>query len=368
MLKVVLFRFIFKAYEDLVIAYNFIVLSSSMNDSEIKLLPVRDKINQFYSAFVTSVLYKNIKLLYYLNNTIRLLIPSFILRIRLKHKLKSVRQFEASYISERVNYYNKLEKQFEPSVEAQQIKTFHHDNQSKVYFFDTVRYARYFAAENRLNYVFGDVNYVPEIPSIVKSRPIDGDNANSVIMKLNRIRHFNFVNDLLGMDDKVDKITWRGALHLGHQNRIEFVQQYFDHPLCDVGHVSGIKEYRKWRVNRLNLYDQLKYKFIMCLEGNDVATNLKWVMSSNSLAVMPKPKFETWFMEGKLIPDYHYILVKDDFSDLIEKVQYYIDHPAEALQIVTNAHEYVAQFKNKKRENLISLLVLDKYFKKQINA
>ena len=40
-----------------------------------------------------------------------------------------------------------------------------------------------------------------------------------------------------------------------------------------------------------------KHKFILCIEGNDVASNLKWVMSSNSVAVMPKPKFESWFME-----------------------------------------------------------------------
>ena len=49
---------------------------------------------------------------------------------------------------------------------------------------------------------------------------------------------------------------------------------------------------------KLSILEQLEYKFVLCLEGNDVATNLKWVMSSNSLAVMPKPRYETWFMEG----------------------------------------------------------------------
>ena len=68
----------------------------------------------------------------------------------------------------------------------------------------------------------------------------------------------------------------------------------------------------------------------MALEGNDVASNLKWVMSSNSIAVMPRPTCETWFMEGKLIPNYHYIEIKPDYSDLPEKLQYYIDHPEEA--------------------------------------
>ena len=32
-------------------------------------------------------------------------------------------------------------------------------------------------------------------------------------------------------------------------------------------------------------------------------------------------------------------------------------------KIINNAHEWVAQFRNKKRERLISLMVLDKYFR-----
>lgn len=101
----------------------------------------------------------------------------------------------------------------------------------------------------------------------------------------------------------------------------------------------------------------------MAIEGNDVASNLKWVMSSNSLAVMPRPTCETWFMEGTLIPDYHYVEVKDDFSDLEEKLHYYITHPEKAEEIIAHAHEYVAQFRDKKREELLQVMVMEHYFK-----
>jgi hypothetical protein len=99
----------------------------------------------------------------------------------------------------------------------------------------------------------------------------------------------------------------------------------------------------------------------MALEGNDVASNLKWVMSSNSIAVMPRPTCETWFMEGTLIPNYHYIEIKPDFSDLKKRLNYYNHHPEEAKQILTHAHAYVDQFRDKKREQLIALGVMDKY-------
>ena len=46
-------------------------------------------------------------------------------------------------------------------------------------------------------------------------------------------------------------------------------------------------------------------------------------MSSNSVCVMPKPKYESWFMEGKLEDGVHYIEVKDDFSDAQEKIEFY---------------------------------------------
>jgi pyrroloquinoline quinone (PQQ) biosynthesis protein C len=85
-------------------------------------------------------------------------------------------------------------------------------------------------------------------------------------------------------------------------------------------------------------------------------------MSSNSIAVMPKPTYETWFMEGTLIGNYHYIEIKKDYSDLEEKLNYYIKHTNEALKIIENAHKFVEQFRDKKREKLISLLVLQKYF------
>ena len=67
-------------------------------------------------------------------------------------------------------------------------------------------------------------------------------------------------------------------------------------------------------------------------------------------------------MEGALIPDYHYIHVKDDFSDLSEKLAYYSKHADKAEAIVKQANTYVQQFKDKKQERILSVLVLDRYF------
>ena len=142
------------------------------------------------------------------------------------------------------------------------------------------------------------------------------------------------------------------------------MRKFYGSDICDAGDVSrDPKLPPEWHREKMTISDHLDYMFIMALEGNDVASNLKWVMSSNSLAVMPRPVYETWFMEGLLNPGVHYVEIESDFSDLDEKMRYYASHHDEAQKIIDNAHEWVDQFRDKERENIISLLVLDKYFR-----
>ncbi len=63
-----------------------------------------------------------------------------------------------------------------------------------------------------------------------------------------------------------------------------------------------------------------------------------------------------------LIPNYHYMEIRSDFSDLEERLLFFIQHPEEAQRIINNAHEYVSLFMDKRRETLISLSVMQKYF------
>lgn len=306
---------------------------------------------------------KNSKFLYYLAGYARLLAPKTFVQARLKSTLDSLDAREdREYITERVDYYNRLTEKSAISENAPMLREYWPTGQ-KVYFFDMFQYARWFPQSLRLELLPGDITYVPQHPSIVKSRPLHTDNANSVIMKLDKVRHFIFVKDPIRFSDKKDMVIFRGKVK-GKESRRRFMKLYFGNAMCDLGDVSrDTTDPEEWQTEKKSIRDHLEYKFIMALEGNDVASNLKWVMSSNSVAVMPRPTCETWFMEGKLIPDYHYIEIRPDFSDLEERLRYYIAHPEEAERIARNANEYVAQFKDRKRERLISLLVLDKYFR-----
>lgn len=298
---------------------------------------------------------KNNKIYYYIKAILREGIPARFVRAKLHSRLAKGDSQDRLYIEERVRYYNKLEEVQELGAQAVEIRKYKIPAHIRVYYFDSKEYLRYFDPGLTFNILPGDVIHVPEFPTIVKSRPIAGNNANSVLLNLDKCRHFNFISDEIPFDRKINKLVGRSGFSQSHRAR--FFDMYRDHPMCDLK-----KATRSSDPNYLSISRHLRYKFILTLEGNDVATNLKWIMSSNSLAVMPMPKYETWFMEGRLVPDYHFICIKDDYSDLEERLNYFIHHDDKAIQIVKNAHDYIAQFKNKKREDVIALKVLKKYF------
>lgn len=306
--------------------------------------------------------HKNSKFTYYASNAIKHLIPNFIYRNSLSTRLHKLSDYDKDYIKLRVNYYNKLREVISLSDDIKALRFFKKGERHSAYYYDSYEFTRYFNPELKAGFKFGDVTYVPNEPSIVKSRPIEGDVSNSIILKLDKIRHFTFVEDNKPFSEKKSMLV--GRSHVTQEHRVRFLEMYINHPRCNLGKINNNGKLNHLLRDYLSIEEHLNYKFILCLEGNDVASNLKWVMSSNSLPIMPLPKYETWYMEGTLIPNFHYVQIKDDYSDLIEKMDYYSSHIDEAQAIIDNAHQYVSQFWDNKREDLISLLVLQKYFYK----
>lgn len=319
---------------------------------------------------------KPIKFLNFLEKFLGLAIPDIYYRSCREKKLTEARlRPDYDYMLQRVNYYIRIRNSWKISgrdnltrsrswihytgaVGNYRRKMFH-----TAYYFDQHDVTRWFPPHLRWNFCPGDVYFTPEVPAVVKSRLLAADNQNSVVLKLDKLRHFMYVHDTKPFREKKDCAIFRGKIR---QSRLRtlFLQKFFGHPMCDcgvVGRNEGCPD--EWMTEKKTIREHLDYKFIIALEGNDVASNLKWVMSSNSLAVMTRPTCETWFMEGTLIPDYHYVEVKEDFSDFEEKLRYYINHPEKAEEIIRHAHEYVDQFRNDEREELLQLMVMERYFK-----
>ncbi|HKK43247.1 MAG TPA: glycosyl transferase family 90, partial [Bacteroidales bacterium] len=300
--------------------------------------------------------HKNNKLLYYSKSFARQALPMKLYQSRLEKRLSTLDNYDEQYIKSRLNYYNKLDCKTVLSESVIHLSDFNVPKKNKTYYFDTYEYSRFFSIDFKMDFRFGDVTSVPEEPAIVKSRPINGNNNNSVVLNLDKVRHFTFLKDKKEFTRKKDMLVGRNAV--GQEHRTKFLKMYIDHPLCNIGKINNNGKDPELLRDIMTIDEHLDYKFILCLEGNDVATNLKWVMSSNSLAVMPVPKYETWYMEGTLVPGFHFVEIRDDFSDLEEKMEYYMTHTDEALEIIRNANRYIEHFKDRQREKLLSLLVL----------
>ena len=314
---------------------------------------------------------RNNKLTYYLNGHLKRLYPKKFLKLDLAKLQRSIKNFDESEMNSRLDYYYKLSSTF--SLNSKSVIEYEFDywrlsmikdisSKHGVYYLDLMEYARFFQDSYKIAYLFGDIINVPEVPSVTKSRPI-ANNDNSILMKFDKVRHFYFVSHDIPYLKKKNKLIWRGAVLQPH--RIKFMEKNFNKsPLIDVGDFNKSGNYynNQWRAPHMNIDEQLQNKFILSIEGHDVATSTKWIMSSNSLCFMTKPKFETWFMEGRLIPNYHYVLISDDYSDLEEKIDYYIANTKEAEGIIHNANNYISQFENKKSEDWLQLKILERYF------
>jgi len=182
---------------------------------------------------------------------------------------------------------------------------------------------------------------------IAKTRNIE--DRSVTLLKLNPERHWGEIRKVKSLDteyrQKKDMAIWRGATTGDRKingKRIDLVNSFFDHQhKFDVGFSIVLYE----NVSRFHLVKdiktikaQLRYKFLICIEGNDVASGLKWMLQSNSVVMMPRPTASSWLMEDTLEPFVHYMPLADDFSDAEELFDWAVSHEAECIEISNNAN------------------------------
>jgi len=287
-------------------------------------------------------------------------VPDSHYRKQLQGKLDGLNPENQTRILDRVHYYHKSRKSAaipESALRLDQLKS----TNKTAYYYDFRRVMRFFPKEMRIALRFGDVRDVSDFPRIVKTRPIHKPHENSILLKLNSIRHFRPITDATPYSEKIDALVWRGKVKKDHRQTI--FREHFDNPLCNLGKTNDLNEGEdpRWKKPWMGIAEQLRHKFILSIEGNEVATNLKWIAQSHSLCFMTKPKFESWFMEGRLEASKHYVELRDDYADLPEKLDHYLAHPEEARQIISNFKKHYVQFRDADEELLISLLVIGQY-------
>lgn len=266
---------------------------------------------------------------------------------------------------------------------------------SKLYTFNTIKdkyfvwgehlkqYLRKHNLHNKnllFDFESGDISSPTNRYALVRNRSVNRQgnvDTKPILMKSMTLgRHwgnvYNKQTDTIPFQEKKNILFWRGAT-TGEEdrpgNRFDIVKMYYDkYPFIDVGYsgtCQGKEEmYSKYVKGGCDIKTFLEHKFILSLEGNDKDSGINWKLNSDCVVVMPKPRHTSWLMEDKLIPNYHYVLIKDDFSDLLEKYEWMMNHLDECKQIIQNANNYMIQFLDVEREERIELEVVKRYLLK----
>jgi hypothetical protein len=141
---------------------------------------------------------------------------------------------------------------------------------------------------------------------------------------------------------KVNMVVWRGNLS-GHMIqtasasfdekctsnvRCQLVRKFANSMTIDAGVSNQIQElqlendYLSLIKGPMTIEEELQYKAILVIDGDDFETRLAWALYSGSVVLMPKPTVTTYIMEELLKPWVHYIPVKEDLHDLEKRLEW----------------------------------------------
>jgi hypothetical protein len=235
----------------------------------------------------------------------------------------------------------------------------------------------------RLAISVGDQHPSLQHPVILKSRELKGvriqqknkKHANAkvpILALMNEKRHYGKVGQLKRRwmicrpwHLKRDRLVWRGAA-TGQGNSVKrkaLLEQFFETQQQQNTTSTNTKyddnDNDMMNIDiafepKLSMRQLLQSKYLLSLEGNDVASGLKWMLYSNSVVFMPPPTHVSWAMEDLLVPYVHYVPVLANLSDLSEKVEWARRHDDECRTISRQATKYMEDLytsRTAKKEN-----------------
>jgi hypothetical protein len=184
-----------------------------------------------------------------------------------------------------------------------------------------------------------------------------------IIWKLEMCRHWDPLEEARRQDVPWDKkklgALWRGdftGVQIGgtdemlcmNNQRCRFVLHHAHSKLIDAGLTDGLDFIKSETINGLQvLRDRVtmnqiqQNKVIISMEGNDVASGLKWSLLSESVVVMPPPTRTSWAMEELLEPWIHYIPMNPDGSNAEERIKWVGENDEAAHRIAERGRLFI---------------------------
>ncbi|MEI6791111.1 MAG: glycosyl transferase family 90 [Myxococcaceae bacterium] len=162
-------------------------------------------------------------------------------------------------------------------------------------------------------------------------------------------------------EQKKDLLVWRGSQTGGDYNEsnwkefprsklVLFSQKRPD--LCDAGfsNYTQVSPGGKKAIEKavglkkaISMENMQAYKYIASLDGNAWPDRFPRLLASNSLIFKEDSKHYSFF-DLALKPSIHYIALKNDMSDVEEKIFWAKNNPGKALKIIENANQFANKY------------------------
>ena len=201
----------------------------------------------------------------------------------------------------------------------------------------------------------------------------DYNSINHVLFPIDN--YFNlsvYGNDTIEFKNKYNKIIWRGSTTGADKKfRLNFIIKTFNlnenidigisHYCQDGMHLSNeIKDkYYKPRIEIVELY---KYKFILCLEGNDWSSSFIWALNSFVCPLHTFPFTKENLIFGNNLKEWiHFVPINTDGSDLLEKYEWCLNNLDTCEKIAMNGYNYMKYYRDNNIMSEILKTVINLY-------
>ncbi|XP_056640129.1 protein O-glucosyltransferase 2-like isoform X1 [Diorhabda sublineata] len=159
-------------------------------------------------------------------------------------------------------------------------------------------------------------------------------------------------------ETRIPKLFWRGRD--SNQYRLELIKLSKEYPDLINASLTNFFFYRDQehiygpKTEHISFFKFFQYKYQLAIDGTVATYRMPYLLAGGSLVFKPESKyFEHYYKDLK--PYVHYVPVKSDISDLIEKIKWAINNDKEAKEIASNAQKFV-------NENLLPKNIFCYYF------
>ncbi len=170
---------------------------------------------------------------------------------------------------------------------------------------------------------------------------------------------YNYAGDFVDTEfkDKIGRAVFRGSstgigVDIETNMRLKVCEMSNARPdLVDAGITFKNTKYRKtkesrllkrmivkdeWMKSPMTDNEQIRYKYILIIDGHSAAFRLSRFLRYNCVVFIVLSKYISWIRQF-MAPFYHFIPIKEDMSDLYEKIEWCNNNENECLKIIARA-------------------------------